>query len=84
VLLVVVIALALRVAELTDEVRSLPHSVDTSDSYTAGIAKDTEGLCRLVGALAEAQDIQISDLFDGGTLDGCEQHALEGAAAARR
>lgn len=80
--------LLLAVAILIVQVRSLNDRVDQIPTTQSGFDWDTydqlQGVCRLLGGLAAAQGVSVSELFEGETLGTCEEQAAQAASQQRQ
>lgn len=80
-----VVALLVQGARIAD----LEKSVQQAEFSTGDAAFDPSAgqqvleVCRLLGAVAEKNDIALGDVFNGQTMNGCEALAREGASAVR-
>jgi hypothetical protein len=80
--------LLVAVVILIGQVRSLDERVDQIPTTQSGFDWDTynhlQGVCRLLGALAAAQGVSVSPLFEGETMGTCEEQASQAASQQRQ
>ena len=80
-LTVLVIALLVQQNRLRDDVRALQDSV-AGDSGGSAYVAEMPDVCRLLGAIAEANDVQLSTVFSAdSTIGECQQSAAEGSGS---